>query len=35
MRQHLMRHFMDIECTRAELEDLTHSSRNDENVVRG
>ena len=34
VRQHLMRHFMDIECTRAELEDLTHSSRNDENVVR-
>ena len=34
VRQHLMRHFMDIECTRAELEDLTHSSRDDENVVK-
>ena len=26
VRQHLMRHFMDIEVTRAELEDLRHSS---------
>jgi len=34
VRQHLMRYFMDIECTRAGLEDLTHSSRNDANVVR-
>ena len=34
VRQHLMRYFMDIECTRAGLEDLTHSSRNDDNVVR-
>ena len=34
MRQHLMRYFMDIEVTRAELEDLTHSSRDDEGVVR-
>ena len=33
-KQHLMRYFMEIEVTRAELEDLTHSSRNDENVVR-
>ena len=33
-KQHLMRHFMDIEVTRAELEDLTYSSRNDENVIR-
>ncbi len=33
-RQHLMRYFRDIEVTRMELEDLTHSSRNDENVVR-
>lgn len=33
-RQHLMRYFMDIEVTRAELEDLKHSSRDDENVVR-
>ena len=34
VRQHLMRYFMDIACTRAELEDLTHSSRDDENVVK-
>ena len=34
VRQHLMRYFMDIEVTRAELEDLTHSSRDDEDVVR-
>ena len=33
-RQHLMRYFMDFEVTRAELEDLQHSSRNDVNVVR-
>jgi hypothetical protein len=33
-RQHLVRFFMDVEVTRAELEDLTHSSRNDEGVVR-
>jgi hypothetical protein len=33
-RQHLMRYFMDIEVERAELEDLKHSSRNDENVIR-
>jgi hypothetical protein len=33
-RQHLMRYFMDFEVTRAELEDLQHSSRNDINVVR-
>jgi hypothetical protein len=29
-----MRYFMDIETSRAELEDLTHSSRDDENVVK-
>ena len=34
IRQHLMRYFMDIEVNRAELEDLTHSSREDEGVVR-
>ena len=34
VRQHLMRYFMDIEVTRAELEDLTHSSREDEDVVK-
>ena len=34
VRQHLMRYFTDIEVTRAELEDLTHSSREDEGVVR-
>ena len=33
-RQHLMRYFRDYPCTREELEDLTHSSRNDENVVK-
>ena len=33
-RQHLMRYFMDIEVTRAELEDLTHSSRDDADVVK-
>ena len=32
-RQHLMRHFREIEVTQAELEDLTHSSRFDKNVV--
>ena len=34
VRQHLMRYFLDIECNQAELEDLTHSSRFDENVVK-
>ena len=34
VRQHLMRYFMDVKCERAELEDLTHSSREDEGVVR-
>ncbi len=34
VRQHLMRYFRDIECNQAELEDLTHSSRFDENVVK-
>ena len=33
VKQHLMRYFMEIECTREELEDLTHSSRNDPSVV--
>jgi hypothetical protein len=33
-RQHLMRYFCDLECNQSELEDLTHSSRFDENVVR-
>lgn len=33
-KQHLMRYFMDLEVTRTELEDLTHSSRNDETIVR-
>jgi hypothetical protein len=33
-KQHLMRYFMDLEVTRAELEDLEHSSRTDETVVR-
>jgi hypothetical protein len=33
-KQHLMRYLMDFEVTRAELEDLQYSSRNDENVVR-
>jgi hypothetical protein len=33
-KQHLMRYFMDLEVERAELEDLRHSSRNDENVIR-
>jgi hypothetical protein len=33
-KQHLMRYFVDLEVTRAELEDLQFSSRNDENVVR-
>jgi hypothetical protein len=33
-RQHLVRFFMDVEVTRAELEDLTYSSREDEDVVR-
>ena len=34
VRQHLMRHFMDIEVTRVELEDLTYSSRDDQDVVK-
>ena len=33
-KQHLMRYFVDLECTREELEDLKFSSRDDENVVR-
>ena len=33
-KQHLMRYFRDYECTREELEDLTHSSRNDEKVIK-
>jgi hypothetical protein len=33
-RQHLMRYYMDLEVCREELEDLTLSSRDDENVVR-
>ena len=33
VKQHLMRYFMEVECTREELEDLTHSSRNDPSVV--
>jgi hypothetical protein len=33
-RQHLMRYFMDFEVTRAELENLEHSSRTDEEVVK-
>src|SRR4029077_19217979 len=33
-RQHLMRYFMDFEVTRAELENLEHSSRNNEDIVR-
>jgi hypothetical protein len=33
-KQHLMRYFRDYPCSREALEDLTHSSRNDENVVR-
>jgi hypothetical protein len=32
--QHLMRYFMDLECTREELEDLTLSSRSSESVVK-
>ena len=34
VRQHLMRYFMDIEVKRRELEDLTHSSRDDASVVK-
>jgi hypothetical protein len=34
VRQHLMRYFRDYPCTREELEDLTHSSRNDERVIK-
>jgi hypothetical protein len=34
VRQHLMRYFCDTECSRAELEDLTLSSRHDPNIVR-
>ena len=33
VRQHLMRYFMEVEVTQSELEDLTHSSAIDENVV--
>ncbi len=33
-KQHLMRYFVETECTRAELEDLTHSSRREENIIR-
>jgi hypothetical protein len=33
-RQHLMRYFVDFEVTRAELESLEHSSRNNEDIVR-
>jgi hypothetical protein len=33
-KQHLMRHFIDIEVTRGELEDLALSSRDDASVVR-
>ena len=33
-KQHLMRYFRDYPCSREGLEDLTHSSRNDENVVK-
>ena len=34
VRQHLMRYFRDYPCSREALEDLTHSSRNDERVIR-
>ena len=34
VRQHLMRYFMDTAVTRRELEDLTHSSREDPTVVK-
>jgi hypothetical protein len=34
VRQHLMRYFRGIECKQSELEDLTESSRFDENVVK-
>ena len=33
-RQHLMRYFHDIEVNRSELENLEHSSRNDESVIK-
>jgi hypothetical protein len=33
-KQHLMRYFRDLECTRQELQDLKHSSRNEETVIR-
>ena len=33
-KQHLMRYFMEFEVTRAELEDLQHSSRDDEEIVK-
>jgi hypothetical protein len=33
-KQHLMRYFMEFEVTRAELEDLKHSSRNDEDIIK-
>ena len=34
VRQHLMRYFMDTAVTRRELEDLTHSSRDEPSVVK-
>ena len=34
VRRHLMRYFRDVECSQAALEDLTQSSRFDENVVK-
>ena len=33
-KQHLMRYFTEFEVTRAELEDLRYSSRNDEEVIK-
>jgi hypothetical protein len=33
-KQHLMHYFTHLECARAELEDLTHSSRADENIIK-
>ena len=34
VRQHLMSYFRSLECNREELEDLTTSSRDDENVIK-
>jgi hypothetical protein len=34
VKQHLVRYFLDLECTRAGLEDLTHSSRSDAMVIK-